>query len=165
MSKLVYVNGRAHNLDVDPATPLLYVLEDDLALNGPKFGCGLGQCGACTVIVKGQAIRSCITPVKTVAGGEITTLEGLGTSGQPHPIQQAFIDEQAAQCGFCLSGVILTAKALVDRTPKPTDRPDSSGAVECPVPLLHSRRMMRAVKRYAKERTHDDDSHAGAVRR
>src|SRR5947209_20423895 len=98
------VNGRAHALDVDPATRLLYVLSDDLALNGPKFGCGLGQCGACTVIAGGRAIRSCVTPIGTMNGAEITTLEGLGTVDHPHPIQQAFVDEQAAQCGFCLSG-------------------------------------------------------------
>src|SRR2546430_14336136 len=115
------VNGQSHTLDLDPATPLLYVLSDDLALHGPKFGCGLGQCGACTVIVKGQAIRSCVTPVSAVVGSDITTLEGLGTVDRPHPIQQAFIDEQAAQCGFCLSGVILTAKALLDRNPNATD--------------------------------------------
>src|SRR6478609_6012529 len=114
------VNGRSQQVDVDPATPLLYVLSDDLELRGPKFGCGLGQCGACTVIVKGQAIRSCITTVKTVEGSEITTLEGLGTPEKPHPLQKAFIDEQAAQCGFCLNGVILTAKAFLDKTPKPT---------------------------------------------
>src|SRR6266702_3184881 len=93
------VNGRSHSVEVDPATPLLYVLSDDLALNGPKFGCGLGQCGACTVIVRGRAVRSCVTPVTTVNGAEITTLEGLGTPDNPHPIQKAFIDEQAAQCG------------------------------------------------------------------
>ena len=98
MSLLTFnVNGRAHSLDVDPATPLLYVLSDDLALNGPKFGCGLGQCGACTVIMGGRAVRSCVTPVSTAANAEITTLEGLGTIEKPHPIQQAFIDEQAAQ--------------------------------------------------------------------
>src|SRR5258706_12543286 len=115
------VNGQPHMVDVDPATPLLYVLSDDLELRGPKFGCGLSQCGACTVIVKGQAIRSCVTPVGTVAGAEITTLEGLGTVENPHPIQKAFIEEQAAQCGFCLNGVIMTAKAFVDRTPKATE--------------------------------------------
>ena len=109
------VNGQSHTVDVDPATPLLYVLSDDLELRGPKFGCGLGQCGACTVIVNGQAMRSCVTPVSAMASAEITTLEGLGTAEQPHPIQQAFIDEQAAQCGFCLSGVILTAKAFLDQ--------------------------------------------------
>src|SRR5688500_3597871 len=115
------VNGRSHTLDVDPATPLLYVLSDDLALRGPKFGCGLGQCGACTVIMNGQATRSCTTPVNSVGSAEVTTLEGLGTPEKPHPLQQAFIDEQAAQCGFCLSGVILGAKAILDRNPQATD--------------------------------------------
>jgi nicotinate dehydrogenase subunit A len=143
------VNGRAHTVDVDESTPLLYVLSDDLALNGPKFGCGLGQCGACTVIVKGQAMRSCVTPVKAAAGADVVTLEGLGTPEKPHPIQQAFIDEQAAQCGFCLSGVVLSAKALVDRTPKPTDeqmRQALSGVLcRC---FTHAR-MVAAIKRYA----------------
>src|SRR5947199_2010345 len=115
------VNGRSHTLDVDPATPLLYVLSDDLALRGPKFGCGLGQCGCCTVIVKGALVRSCVTPVQTMMGAEITTLEGLGTIEKPHPLQKAFIDEQAMQCGFCLSGVMLTAKIALDRNPKATD--------------------------------------------
>src|SRR2546430_15114910 len=114
MSITLKVNGRPHAVDADPATPLLYVLSDDLALNGPKFGCGLGQCGCCTVIVRGQAIRSCVTPVGSVAGAEVTTLEGLGTIDRMHPIQQAFVDEQAMQCGFCISGVILTAKAFLD---------------------------------------------------
>src|SRR5947199_194277 len=114
------VNGRSHTLDVDPATPLLYVLSDDLALRGPKFGCGLGQCGCCTVIARGAsasgpatAVRSCVTPVQTMNGAEITTLEGLGTIEKPHPLQKAFIDEQAMQCGFCLSGVMLTAKVAL----------------------------------------------------
>src|SRR6476660_137020 len=115
------VNGRSQQVDVDPATPLLYVLSDDLELRGPKFGCGLGQCGACTVIVDGQVTRSCVTPVSAVAGREVITLEGLGTADSPHPLQQAFIDEQAAQCGFCLSGVILTAQALLDQNPKADD--------------------------------------------
>src|SRR5262245_35374049 len=96
------VNGQSHTVDVDPATPLLYVLSDDLALRGPKFGCGLGQCGACTAIVNGRAVRSCVTPLSSAAGATIVTLEGLGSAEKPHPIQQAFIDEQAAQCGFCL---------------------------------------------------------------
>src|SRR6266567_9317011 len=99
------VNGQAHSLDVDPSTPLLYILSDDLELRGPKFGCGLGQCGACTVILKGQAVRSCITTVKAAEGADITTLEGLGSVEKPHPLQKAFIEEQAAQCGFCLNGV------------------------------------------------------------
>ena len=101
MSKMTLtINGRPHDVDVDPATPLLYVLSDDLQQRGPKFGCGLGQCGACTVIVKGQALRSCVTPVSAVGGADVVTLDGLGTLEKPHPIQQAFIDEQAAQCGY-----------------------------------------------------------------
>ena len=143
------VNGSAHTVDVDPTTPLLYVLSDDLGLRGPKFGCGLGQCGACTVIMGGQAIRSCVTPLSSVGNAEITTLEGLGTVEKPHPIQQAFVDEQAAQCGFCLSGVVLTAKALLDRNPKATDaeiRQAMSGVLcRCFTHL----RMMQAIKRYA----------------
>src|SRR5947207_14554536 len=111
------VNGRTHNLDLDPATPLLYALSDDLELRGPKFGCGPGQCGACTVIGKGQAVRSCVTTVKSVEGSDITTLEGLGTPAKPHPIQQAYLDEQAAQCVFCVIGVIITAKACLDKNP------------------------------------------------
>jgi nicotinate dehydrogenase subunit A len=147
------VNGRSHTLEVDPTTPLLYVLSDDLELRGPKFGCGLSQCGACTAIVSGQAIRTCVTPVSRVAGAEVVTLEGLGTIEKPHPIQKAFIDEQAAQCGFCLNGVILTAKALVDRTPKPTDAQihDALSGVLCRC-FAHTR-MLRAIKRYAQERT------------
>jgi nicotinate dehydrogenase subunit A len=143
------VNGRAQTVDVDPATPLLYVLSDDLALNGPKFGCGLGQCGACTVIMGGRAVRSCVTPVSAAANAEITTLEGLGTIEKPHPIQQAFIDEQAAQCGFCLNGVILTAKAFLDQNPKATDpqiRQAMSGVLcRC---FTHTR-MLKAIQRYA----------------
>ena len=146
------VNGQTHTRDVDPATPLLYVLSDDLGLRGPKFGCGLGQCGACTVIAGGQAIRSCITPVERVAAQEITTLEGLGTIDRPHPLQQAFIDEQAAQCGFCLNGVILTAKALLDRNPGATDdqvRQALDGVLcRCGVNV----RMLRAIRRYARQR-------------
>jgi nicotinate dehydrogenase subunit A len=116
------VNGTSHRLDVDPATPLLYVLRDDLALHGPKFGCGLGQCGACTVLLDGAAVRSCSVPVSAAAGRPVVTLEGLGSSARPHPVQQAFIDEQAAQCGYCVNGMIMTAKALLDRTPSPSER-------------------------------------------
>jgi nicotinate dehydrogenase subunit A len=144
------VNGRSHTVDVDPATPLLYVLSDDLDYSAPKFGCGLGQCGACTVIVKGEAIRSCVTAVGAVAGAEVTTLEGLGTIEKPHPIQQAFIDEQAVQCGFCINGVIMTAKAFVDRNPKATDtqiqQAMSNVLCRCHV---HTR-MMAAIQKYAK---------------
>ena len=145
------VNGRSHDVDVDPATPLLYVLSDDLELRGPKFGCGLGQCGACTVIVKGQAIRSCITPVSSVAGSDITTLEGLGTLEKPHPLQKAFVEEQAVQCGFCLSGVMMTAKALLDRKPKATNAEihQAMSGILC---RCHTHvRMMQAIKRYAQE--------------
>jgi aerobic-type carbon monoxide dehydrogenase small subunit (CoxS/CutS family) len=115
------VNGRAHTVDVEPSTPLLYVLRNDLNLQGPRFGCGLGQCGACTVLIKGEAVRSCVRPVSAVQNAEITTLEGLAANGTLHPIQQAWIDEQVPQCGFCQNGQILTAKALLDRTPNPTD--------------------------------------------
>jgi aerobic-type carbon monoxide dehydrogenase small subunit (CoxS/CutS family) len=115
------VNGRTQSVDVDPATPLLYVLRNDLDLHGPRFGCGLGQCGACTVLIKGEAVRSCIRPVSSVNGAEITTLEGLAAGGRLHPVQQAWIDEQVPQCGFCQNGQILTAKALLDRNPNPTD--------------------------------------------
>src|ERR1700752_922023 len=108
------VNGRAHTLDVDPATPLLYVLSDDLGLRGPRFGCGLGQCGSCTVLLGRKGIRSCTKPLSGRHDADITTLEGLGTVEHPHPLQQAFIEEQAAQCGYCVNGVILTAKALLD---------------------------------------------------
>ena len=144
------VNGASHTVDVDPATPLLYVLSDDLQLTGPKFGCGLGQCGCCTVLIKGQAVRSCITPVSTVNGAEVTTLEGLGTVERPHPIQQAFIDEQAVQCGFCLSGVILTAKAYLDRNPKASesDVRNAMSGVLCRCGA--NTRMLKAIGRYAR---------------
>jgi nicotinate dehydrogenase subunit A len=141
------VNGKVHAVDVDPTTPLLYVLSDDLALNGPKFGCGLGQCGACTVIVKGQAVRSCITPVKSVEGAEITTLEGIGTIEKPHPLQQAFIEEQAAQCGFCINGVIMTAKAFLDKNPKATE-PEIQQAMSGVLCRCFTHvRMLRAINR------------------
>jgi nicotinate dehydrogenase subunit A len=144
------VNGRTHNVDVDPATPLLYVLSDDLELRGPKFGCGLGQCGACTVIVKGQAIRSCVTPVKSVDGAEIITLEGLGTPEKPHPLQQAFIDEQAAQCGFCANGVILTAKAFLDKNPKASEHEIQQALSGVMCRCFTHVRMYNAIQRYAK---------------
>jgi aerobic-type carbon monoxide dehydrogenase small subunit (CoxS/CutS family) len=146
------VNGRSHTLDLDPATPLLYVLADDLALNGPKFGCGLGQCGACTVLVRGRAVRSCVTPVGTLKGDEIITVEGLGTVERPHPIQQAFVDEQAAQCGFCLNGVILTAKAFVDQNPKATDAQIRGAMSTVLCRCFAQTRMLRAITRYARER-------------
>jgi nicotinate dehydrogenase subunit A len=145
------VNGRSHTVDVDPATPLLFVLADELELRGPKFGCGLGQCGSCTVIAGGRAIRSCVTPVGNVNGSAIVTLEGLGTPDKPHRIQQAFIDEQAAQCGFCLSGVILTAKAYLDQNPKATDAQVEQALSTVLCRCFGHARMMRAIQRYAAE--------------
>ena len=111
------VNGQTYTEEADPSTPLLYILRNDVGLNGPKFGCGLGQCGACTVIINGNAVRSCQELVRSSTRVEITTLEGLGSIDNPHPIQQAFIDEQAAQCGYCINGMIMTAKAYVDKNP------------------------------------------------
>jgi nicotinate dehydrogenase subunit A len=115
------VNDKTQVLDVDPETPLLYVLRNDLQLNGPKFGCGLAQCGACTVIINGNAIRSCVTPVSAAQNHSVTTLEGLGSTKKMHKIQQAFVDEQAVQCGYCINGMIMTTKTLLDKNPKPTD--------------------------------------------
>lgn len=115
------VNGQPRQLAVAPDTPLLYVLRNDLQLNGPKFGCGLGECGACTVHLDGVATRSCITPVSAAIGRQVTTLEGLGTLETPHPVQQAFIDEQAAQCGYCTNGMVMTSAALLARNPQPSD--------------------------------------------
>jgi nicotinate dehydrogenase subunit A len=145
------VNGQTHSLDVDPTTPLLYILSDDLGLRGAKFGCGLGQCGACTVIVKGQAIRSCVTPVQSVDGVEITTLEGIGTIDKPHPIQKAFIEEQAAQCGFCLNGVILTAKAFLDKYPKATEQEIQEAMSRVLCRCFTHTRMLRAIQRAGQE--------------
>ena len=116
------VNGRSYRADVELDSPLLYVLRDNLGLNNPRFGCGLGQCGACTVLVNGEAVRSCTRPVSSALGRKIVTLEGLGTPERPHPVQQAFIDEQAFQCGYCLNGWVLASKALLDRNPTPTDQ-------------------------------------------
>ena len=153
MTKLsLKVNGRLYALDVDPSTPLLFVLNDELGLRGPKFGCGMAQCGACTVILRGQVVRSCVMPVHAAGNDEVTTLEGLGTPDQPHPIQQAFIDEGAAQCGFCLSGVILTAKAVLDEKPNASDEEirDALGGVLCRC-FTHVR-MLRAIRKYADTR-------------
>ena len=151
------VNGGSHTVIVDPETPLLYVLNDELGLRGPRFGCGMAQCGACTVIVGDQLVRSCVKPVDSVGGAEITTLEGLGTTEQPHPIQRAFIEEGAAQWGFCLSGVILTAKAALDVNPAATDSDlrVALGGVLCRC-FTHTR-MLRAIRRYADARLHDSN--------
>jgi nicotinate dehydrogenase subunit A len=144
------VNGRAHTVDVDPTTPLLYVLSDDLELRAPKFGCGLSLCGACTVNIKGQAVRSCVTAVGTLDGSDITTLEGLGSPENPHPLQKAFIDEQAMQCGFCVNGVIMTAKALLDRTPNPSDAQIRQAMSTVLCRCGAHQRMFQAIRRYAQ---------------
>jgi nicotinate dehydrogenase subunit A len=146
------VNGKSRTVDTDPTTPLLYVLRDDLELNGPRFGCGLSQCGACTVIVNGAAVRSCSVAVSSVQGKSITTLEGLGSVEHPHYLQKAFIEEQAAQCGFCMNGIIMNAKLLLDKTPNPTEseiRQELAGILcRCG---SHAR-VIRAIQRAARER-------------
>src|SRR5262245_29265340 len=143
------VNGKSHTLDVDPSTPLLYILRNDLGLQGPRFGCGLGQCGACTVILNGNATRSCILPVSAVKG-QITTLEGLAKDGKLHPLQQAWIDEQAPQCGFCQNGQIMTAKALLDRNPKATDAQIRQGMSGRLCRCMTYSRLQGAIKRAQK---------------
>jgi nicotinate dehydrogenase subunit A len=115
------VNGQSVKVDADSDTPLLYVLRDNLALQGPKYGCGLGQCGACTVLIDGHAVRSCVTPIASLKGGNIVTLEGLGTPEKPHPVQQAFIDEQAAQCGYCINGMVMQSVDLLSKNPRPSE--------------------------------------------
>ena len=141
------VNGKTRVVDTEPDVPLLYVLRNDLELNGPKFGCGMAKCGACTVLMDGNAIRSCVTPVSAVQNKPVTTLEGLGTTKKLHKIQQAFIDEQAAQCGYCINGMIMTTKALLDKTPKPADteikRALDGNLCRCGTHI----RILRAVKR------------------
>jgi aerobic-type carbon monoxide dehydrogenase small subunit (CoxS/CutS family) len=147
------VNGASQTVDVDPATPLLYVLRNDLGLQGPRFGCGLGQCGACTVLIKGEAVRSCIRPVSAVQGAEITTLEGLSKNGVLHPIQRAWSDEQVPACGFCQNGQILTAKALLDRTPNPTDAQIRTAMAGTLCRCMTYYRIQAAIKRAATVRT------------
>jgi len=139
------VNGRAHTLNIDPSTPLLYVLRNDLGLQGPRFGCGLGQCGACAVIINGAAVRSCITPCSAVKS-EITTLEGLAKNGALHPIQQAWIDQQVPQCGFCQNGQIMTAKALLDKNPKATDAQIREGMARTLCRCMTYYRIQAAIK-------------------
>jgi aerobic-type carbon monoxide dehydrogenase small subunit (CoxS/CutS family) len=159
-------------VDVDPATPLLYILRNDIGLQGPRFGCGLGQCGACAVIVNGAATRSCITQVSAVKG-EITTLEGLGKEGALHPVQQAWIDEQVPQCGFCQNGQIITAKVLLDKNPNPTDQQIRDGMAGALCRCMTYHRIQAAVRRASEAmgslpRRSADATHgaeAGAVRR
>lgn len=150
MSLTLKVNGQVHTVEVGASTPLLYILRNDLGLQGPRFGCGLGQCGACTVLINGTATRSCIFPV-SAAKGEITTLDGLAKNGKLHPIQQAWIDEQVPQCGFCQNGQIMTAKALLDKNPKPTDAEIREGMKNTLCRCMTYYRVQAAIKRAAKQ--------------
>ena len=156
------VNGTMHTVDIDPSTPLLYVLRNDLGLRGPRFGCGLGQCGACAVIVNGVATRSCITPTSRVQG-EITTLEGLAKDGTLDPVQQAWIDEQVPQCGFCQNGQIMTAKALLDRNPNPTDAEIRQGMAGTLCRCMTYYRVQAAIKRVAGGSSAGDSTTEGEV--
>jgi nicotinate dehydrogenase subunit A len=151
MSINLKVNGATRSVPAEPDTPLLYVLRNDLELNGAKFGCGLSQCGACTVLVDGQPVRSCVTPIGTLEKSEITTIEGLGTVQKPHPLQQAFIDEQAAQCGYCVNGMVMTAKALLDRNPRPSDAEVRQGLAPNLCRCGTHNRIVRAVLRAADQ--------------
>ena len=161
MSKFTLkVNGGAHTVDVEPSTPLLYVLRNDLGLQGPRFGCGLGQCGACTVISNGAATRSCVTPVSTVKS-EVTTLEGISRNGALHPLQQAWIDEQVPACGFCQNGQIMTAKALLDKTPNPNDTQIREAMARTLCRCMTYYRVQTAIKRVAGKRNVADASTPG----
>jgi nicotinate dehydrogenase subunit A len=144
------VNGKLRNVTAEPDTPLLYVLRNDLELNGPKFGCGMAQCGACTVLVDGKPVRSCVTPVSAVKG-RITTIEGLGTIDKLHPLQKAFIEEQACQCGFCGNGMVIAAKALLDRKPKPSEQEIKQALNGHLCRCASHNRIVRAVQKAAKE--------------
>ena len=146
------VNGKVSRVDTDPTTPLLYVLRNDLRLQGPKFGCGLGQCGACTVIMDGKTVRSCSVSIASAGNRAITTLEGLGTVARPHPLQRAFIAEQAAQCGMCMNGMILTAKVLLDSNPNPSAGQIKEALNDNLCRCASHLRVIRAVQRAARER-------------
>jgi len=144
------VNGAAHTVSVEPDTPLLYILRNDLALNGPKFGCGLAQCGACSVLVDGKEVRSCVTPVSAVKG-PITTIEGLGTAENLHPLQKAFIEEQACQCGYCGNGMVIAAQALLAKNPRPTNQEIREGLNGHLCRCASHNRIVRAVQKASKE--------------
>jgi len=145
------VNGAAKSVNVEPDTPLLYILRNDLELNGPRFGCGLSQCGACTVLVDGRPTRSCVTAVSSLGTKSITTLEGLGSKDRLHPLQKAFIEEQAAQCGYCTNGMIMAAKALLDKSPKPTEAQIKKALAANLCRCGTHNRVVRAVLRASKE--------------
>ena len=147
---MLRVNGKSRTLDVEPDTPLLYVLRNDLELNGPKFGCGLAQCGACTVLVDGKPVRSCVTPVSAAAKGQVTTIEGLGTPERLHPLQRAFIEEQACQCGYCGNGMVMSAKALLDRNPRPSEAQIKAALDGHLCRCASHNRIVRAVQRAAQ---------------
>jgi len=151
MAVSLKVNGATRSVPAEPDTPLLYVLRNDLELNGAKFGCGLAQCGACTVLVDGKAVRSCVTDIGSLANAEITTLEGLGTIEKPHALQRAFIEEQAAQCGYCINGMIMSAKALLDRNPKPSEADVRQALAANLCRCGTHNRIVRAVLRAANE--------------
>jgi len=150
MAISIKVNGRSHSVTAEPDTPLLYVLRNDLGLNGPKFGCGLGQCGACTVLLNAEPTRSCVTPVGDVGKEEVTTLEGLGTIEKPHPLQKAFIDEQAAQCGYCANGMIMMAAELLKRQPRPSEQDVRAALAHNLCRCGTHNRIVRAVLRAAQ---------------
>jgi aerobic-type carbon monoxide dehydrogenase small subunit (CoxS/CutS family) len=158
------VNGQTHTVDVDPATPLLYVLRNDVGVRGPHFGCGLGQCGACTVLIKGEAVRSCVRPMSTVQGAEITTLEGLAKNGQLTAVQKAWIEEQVPACGFCQNGQILTATALLAKTPNPTDAQIREGMNNTLCRCMTYYRVQAAIKRAAKATASADAGTESEVR-
>ncbi|HXF66304.1 MAG TPA: (2Fe-2S)-binding protein [Burkholderiales bacterium] len=145
------VNGAARSVSVEPDTPLLYILRNDFGLNGPRYGCGLSQCGACTVLIEGRPVRSCAIPVSAIGDKAVLTLEGLGSGGQLHPLQKAFIEEQAAQCGYCTNGMIMSAKALLDRNPKPTEAQIRKALAANLCRCGTHNRIVRAVQRAAKE--------------
>lgn len=151
MAITITVNGKPRSVEAASDTPLLYALRNDLELNGAKFGCGLAQCGACTVIVEGKAVRSCVTPLSSVAGKAITTIEGLGTPAKPHALQQAFVEEQAVQCGYCINGMIMTAKTLLDKNPHPTEAQIKKALAANLCRCGTHNRIVRAIQRAAKE--------------
>jgi len=150
------VNGAIVEVDIDPSTPLLYVLRNDLGLRGPRFGCGLGQCGTCTVIIDGVAVRSCLLPASAVSG-DITTLEGLAQNGMLHPLQQAWIEEQVPQCGYCQNGQLMTAKALLDRNPSPTDAEIREGMEGALCRCMTYYRIQAAIKRVVNGSSSDQE--------
>ncbi len=151
MASSITVNGKAHSVEAAADTPLLYILRNDLELNGAKYGCGFAQCGACTVVIDGKPVRSCVTPLSTVGGKSITTIEGLSAGGAAHALQKAFIAEQAAQCGYCANGMIMTAKTLLDKNPHPTEAQIRKALAANYCRCGTHNRIVRAIQRAAKE--------------